>query len=287
MPAHGAPGWWEACRPRATAAASSRSEAWAVIVGSGTVGQSGPQGLLAPGPAGQDGVGHGQHLRGRPVVLLQPDEPGAGKVTAEVDEKAGVGAGEAVDGLVVVAHDAEVAPVAQPEADEPELGRVHVLELVDEEVPVAPADDGGELRIVFESIGQPPQEIVEVDDTGGGSFRSRSARRGRRSPRLGGGWPARRRRRPPRSRRERSAGPWPIRSRRPPRRPRLPPKGRRRAAGRGSSTCAPAGRGRTHPGRSSGAGAAPGPGRGRCRTRPPGGHRAFRGGRRAHRPPSG
>ena len=86
MPAQGAPGWWAACSARATAAASSRSAGVGRHRRQGAVGQGRPQGLLPPRPAGQDGVGDGQHLGGRAVVLLQADDAGAGEVAGEVDQ---------------------------------------------------------------------------------------------------------------------------------------------------------------------------------------------------------
>ena len=42
-------------------------------------------------------------------------------------------AGESVDRLVVVAHDAEVVPGTEPPLEQAGLQRVHILELVDGE----------------------------------------------------------------------------------------------------------------------------------------------------------
>ena len=61
----------------------------------------------------------------------------AAEASVELDEGRVAGAAEAVDGLVVVAHDHDVVgPVGRPteQLDELDLGDVGVLELVDEEV---------------------------------------------------------------------------------------------------------------------------------------------------------
>ena len=99
--------------------------------------------LAAPSPGGErladpaavlgdDPVGRIEHDLGRPVVLLQPDEPRAREILQELLHVAHVGAAPAVDRLVVVAHRADVA-VGAEEPDELVLGAVGVLELVDQD----------------------------------------------------------------------------------------------------------------------------------------------------------
>ena len=78
---------------------------------------------------------------------------------------AGIGTGEAVDRLVAVAHHAQVGPVAEPGAYQPQLCRADVLELVDEQMAEPPALRRLELLVVFERVGAPPDQIVEVDET--------------------------------------------------------------------------------------------------------------------------
>src|SRR5262249_51606212 len=52
--------------------------------------------------------GGGQNMRGRAVVALEPDDARAGKVVLEAQDVVHLGAPPAIDGLVVVAHAADV-----------------------------------------------------------------------------------------------------------------------------------------------------------------------------------
>ena len=75
-----------------------------------------------------------------------------------------------------VAHHAEVGPLAAPAPQQPELERVDVLELVDEEVPEPPALRGGELVVGLDQVAAAqPQQVVEVDHGVAGASRPRSA----------------------------------------------------------------------------------------------------------------
>ena len=62
---------------------------------------------------GDDGVGGVEDVAGGAVVLLQLHDPAAGEVLVEVEDVAHVGAAPAVDGLVVVAHHADVPALAR------------------------------------------------------------------------------------------------------------------------------------------------------------------------------
>ena len=116
-----------------------------------------------PAALGQHGVGHGQDLGRRPVVVLQADHAGRGVTVGQAFEEGGVGPVPGVDGLIGITDHAEVEAVAQPGLQQPELGRVDVLELVDEQVPVAPAQAGGELRVLLDGRGAGQEQVVEVD----------------------------------------------------------------------------------------------------------------------------
>ena len=109
------------------------------------------------------GFGNRDDRVGRAVVVGERDRSAPWEVASEVDEGRGVGARERVDRLRAVADDAEVGPVSEPGAEEPELERRGVLELVDEEVPKAPPLRGRELGVLFDRVGAPTQEIVEVE----------------------------------------------------------------------------------------------------------------------------
>jgi hypothetical protein len=73
-----------------------------------------PQALTDPAASTQDGVGQGEHLLCRTVVVDQLDDPGAGEVADEACQVRVARPGERVDGLVVVADHADIVAVAQP-----------------------------------------------------------------------------------------------------------------------------------------------------------------------------
>jgi hypothetical protein len=91
---------------------------------------------------GEQGAG-GAHDGGRaPVIDPQLVEGGTGEVAGVVDEEARIGAGVAVDDLVVVADAEDVGGRAGDQAQEEEVGGGEVLELVDEQRP-GPGPDLG------------------------------------------------------------------------------------------------------------------------------------------------
>ena len=163
----------------------------------------------------QEAVGEGEDLGRGPVVPRQRDLARARVPLDEARQVVRRRAGERVDRLVLVADDAQVVAVAEPELEEALLERVRVLVLVDAEPALPGADRRGGVRVGLEE-GRPSRR---------GGRRSRSGRRGpsparsrrRRGRRGRPGSAARARRRPPpaRSRAARSAAPSPIRSRRP------------------------------------------------------------------------
>ncbi len=113
-------------------------------------------------------MGRGEHVGARAVVLLQLHDPGAGEVLVEVEDVADVGAPPAVDGLVVVAHHAHVGLGPAQEPEQPVLGRVRVLELVDEQVPEASAPAPAQLAVRLEQLGRPQKQVPEVHGAGAG-----------------------------------------------------------------------------------------------------------------------
>ena len=133
----------------------------------------GPQALVAPiRVAGDHRVGRREDALGGAVVLLQQDRAGVGEVLLELDDVADAGAAEGVDGLVGIAHHAQLAGRHARRrgrhqlADQLVLGVVGVLVLVDEHV-AEPAP------VVLGHGGQPLQErhrlhdqIVEVERVG-------------------------------------------------------------------------------------------------------------------------
>ena len=72
-------------------------------------------------------------------------------------------AGERVDRLVLVADDAQVVAIAEPELEQLLLERVRVLVLVDAEPALARPDHLGRLGVGLEQLDGLGQEIVEVE----------------------------------------------------------------------------------------------------------------------------
>ena len=89
---------------------------------------------------------------------------GAGEQRAVVDEEPGVGAGVPVDALVVVADAEHVEGRQAEQADQQDVGRREVLELVDEEVPAASLHLGTERAVGEHRLDGRVDLLVEVDD---------------------------------------------------------------------------------------------------------------------------
>ena len=136
--------------------------------GSGAVGPRRP--LRGAAARGAEHRARRRHdLRRGAVVAPETDDPDVGEplgreLRGEPHEERGVGAGEPVDRLIAVADDAQVGAVSEPGAQQAELGRARVLELVDEEVAEPPALRGGEVGVALEHIGAAGDEVVEVDE---------------------------------------------------------------------------------------------------------------------------
>ncbi len=100
----------------------------------------GPQSLAEPASVvGDDSVGGGEDVAGRAVILLQPDDLGAGEVLLELEDIGDLGSAPGIDRLVVIADAAQVAARFGEELQPFVLGAVCVLVFVDKDVfePVA------------------------------------------------------------------------------------------------------------------------------------------------------
>ena len=115
--------------------ASSSPSQWPISRTFSPCGHVGPERLAEALLVGGDHPGGGgEDVRGRAVVLLEPDHLRAGEVALEAQDVADLGAAPAVDRLVVVADDGDVA-VPGGEQPQPEVLRdVGVLVLVDQDV---------------------------------------------------------------------------------------------------------------------------------------------------------
>jgi hypothetical protein len=117
-------------------------------------------GLLAVGPMGahllRDPVGNRlrEDVGGRddegtaPTVGREGEGGDPGMVPGEVDDVGHVGPAPLVDRLVVVTHDAELGGWTRQQRDEPFLGRVHILVLVDDQVSEVSVHCRGDLRLI-------------------------------------------------------------------------------------------------------------------------------------------
>ena len=88
---------------------------------------------------------------------------GAGEQAPVVDQEARVGAGVAVDGLVVVTDPEHVEAGERQQAEQQHVGRREVLELVDEEVPARALDRAPERAVAEQDDERGVDLVVEVD----------------------------------------------------------------------------------------------------------------------------
>ena len=115
---------------------------------------------------GDQPVGPGDDLAGGTIVVLQANDLGVGPVALEVQDVRDLRAPPAIDRLVVVAHDAQVAMCGSQGLDDAILAAVGVLVLVDQEMIEAfglRVADFGEAGEKF--LGQ-QQQVVEIDGAG-------------------------------------------------------------------------------------------------------------------------
>ena len=113
--------------------------------------------LLAAAVVGHHGVGGVEDVAEGAVVLLELHHLGVGVVLLEVQDVLDVGATPGVDGLVVVAHDHEVAAGGGQHVRDLVLDVVGVLVLVH-------ADLHEAVLVLLEHIGVVPQQAVRVDE---------------------------------------------------------------------------------------------------------------------------
>ncbi len=119
--------------------------------------------LLALAVDADDVVGRIEDGLGGAIVLLQIDDAGVGEIALEVEDVAQVGCPPGVDGLVGVAHDADVAVAAGELAGEHVLGDVGVLELVDVDVQVALGVLVEDVGVLAKELDGLHQEVIEID----------------------------------------------------------------------------------------------------------------------------
>jgi hypothetical protein len=93
-----------------------------------------------------DGTGRLQYQLSGPIVLLEADHPGVGKVVFKAQYISEVSASPAVNGLVIVPDHADVSVHFRQRLDEAVLDVICILKLVDQHVHPPPT-------IVFQNVG--------------------------------------------------------------------------------------------------------------------------------------
>ena len=123
----------------------------------------GPQRLAQPALVGFDQAGRRAQNRWRAaVVAFQPDDLGAGKVALEAQDVFHFGAAPAIDGLVVIAHHADIARALGQQVQPQILDHVGVLVFVHQHVAEAVAVIGQDIGLGLEDVQGLQQEIAEV-----------------------------------------------------------------------------------------------------------------------------
>ncbi len=128
------------------------------------VGARRAQGLLRAAEVRHEPVREHEHLRRRAVVLLEPYNGRVREAARHAEQVLRPGAGERVDRLVVVADDAEIVSVAEPEVEERLLEKVDVLVLVDGERAVLRAERRGGALVLLEQPNRRLEQILEVHE---------------------------------------------------------------------------------------------------------------------------
>ena len=126
-----------------------------------------PQGLaLALGVVLDDAVGCVEDIGGGAVVLLQTDGLGAGIELFKVEDILNGSAAEAVDALVVIAHNADVALRPGEQADQTELRHAGILILVHQQVAVLVLVELPYIRVFSQQLHGLVDEVVKIERTG-------------------------------------------------------------------------------------------------------------------------
>ncbi len=117
---------------------------------------------VAPSILLDDGVCQVEDAHGAAVVLFQADGLHVRVVLFKLEDVAHGGASEAVDGLVVIAHHAEVVMLRDDEADDLKLHHVGILILVDHHVLKPLAVFGAHFGVALEELGGVIEDVVKI-----------------------------------------------------------------------------------------------------------------------------
>ena len=125
------------------------------------------QHLLRPAESRDELVREREHLRRGAVVLLQPHDRRVREAGRDAEKMLRPSACERVDGLVVVADDAEIVAVAEPQVEQRLLQQVDVLIFVDGERSVLRAEGRGCAIVVLEQPHGALEQVFEIEDAVG------------------------------------------------------------------------------------------------------------------------
>ena len=114
-----------------------------------------------------DRVGGVQNVLGGAVILLQPDHTGVRIALVKTQDIFDVRPPEAVNGLVVVAHHAEIPPPARQQGDQQVLQVACVLILVHQHIVKLVLIVLQDLRFLFEQRDGIKNQIVKIQRVGG------------------------------------------------------------------------------------------------------------------------
>lgn len=123
--------------------------------------------VMASAIVADEGVGEVEDLVGAAVVVFQTNDLGAGENVLEVEDVFQLCSAPAVDGLVVVADDAEIFVGADEGFDEGELEAVGVLVLVDLDEVEAFLLSVENFGVFEEELVGEEEEVVEIDGPAG------------------------------------------------------------------------------------------------------------------------
>ena len=129
-----------------------------------TIFRIGPQRLAEPPLIGRDQPrGRRQNMRGRAVVLFQPDYLRAREILFEPQDVADLGTAPAIDRLVIIAHNADIVMRLRQEPQPQILRGIGVLIFVDEDIAEAFLPLMQDIGMGLKQSHAMHQEIAEID----------------------------------------------------------------------------------------------------------------------------
>ncbi len=118
--------------------------------------------LLASAVIGDDRVRRIENRLRRAVVLLELDDLGIGELLLEAEDVVDIGAAKAVDRLIRVADNREVAAFSGKQLEPAVLNRIGVLVLVHEDLTERLLVGAAHLREQLEHVHGAGEQVVEV-----------------------------------------------------------------------------------------------------------------------------